>query len=146
MSRLWRRTNERRRKVENSAVFCWTRNRNFNLDRPPLHVFCPDLQVFWQIYSQPRITAPRALVSEKNAAPRTKHRARCPYVAHGFILMGHQARCFFPTLGHWARCFFRYSNFICRYFLFNIWVPYYQLELDWCIFDQKLTKCRPLHF
>ena len=27
MSRLWRRTNGRRRKVENRAVFCWTRNR-----------------------------------------------------------------------------------------------------------------------
>ena len=23
--------------------------KNFNLDRPPLHVFCPDLQDFWQI-------------------------------------------------------------------------------------------------
>ena len=42
---------------------------------------------------QPRITAPRALVSEKNTAPRTKHRARCPYVARCFILIGHQARC-----------------------------------------------------
>ena len=28
MSRLWRRMNGRR-KVENRAVFCWTRNRNF---------------------------------------------------------------------------------------------------------------------
>ena len=38
------------------------------------------------------------------------------------------------------------TNIGCRNFSFNIWVVYDHLELDWCIFDQKWAKTRPLHF
>ena len=61
------------------------------------------LQIYWSqtyeyllvsySYYSKKNNAPRPLVSEKNTAPRTKHRARCP------IKMKHRA-----TYGHLARC------------------------------------------
>ena len=38
------------------------------------------------------------------------------------------------------------TNIRCRYFLWNIWIVYDQLELDWCLFDQNWAKTRPLNF
>ena len=51
-------------------------------------------------YYSKKNNAPRALVSEKNTAPRTKHRAWCP------IKMKHRA-----TYGHLARCLVRGAVF-----------------------------------